>query len=264
MDFTRGIVDGLPYASVGTGRPVVVAAGLWPTTGVDSDIQLRCALAPLAAVRGRRLIVLNRRGGLQRGTTIGDLARGYADFIRADVGHPVDVVGTSTGGSIAQTLAAAHPDVVDRLVLVSTACRLGDDGRRLQADVATELRAGRTRTAVARLMDAIAPPGLRTAARTAGWAGASRIIPDFVDADDLAATLEAEDGFDLGLMPQPIKAKTLIVGGARDRFYSPCLFGETAQLIPESHIRIYPHRGHTSVTLDRRSRSAISTFLTTA
>lgn len=261
MDFTRGILDGLPYASVGAGDPIVVAAGLWPTTGVDSGIQVRCALAPLAAVRGRRLVVLNRRGGLDAGTTIGDLARGYADFIRTGLGHPVDVVGTSTGGSIAQVLAAEHPDVVNRLVLISTACRLGDDGRRLQADVAAELRAGRTRTAAARLMDAVAPSGLRAAARTAGWAGASRIFPGSDDAGDLAATLEAEDGFDLGLMPQPIKAKTLIVGGARDRFYSPCLFGETAQLIHDSQIRIYPHRGHTSVTLDRRPQSAIAGFL---
>ena len=45
---------------------------------------------------------------------------------------PVDLLGMSTGGSIAQQIAAQHPDVVRRLVLVSTGCRLGPRPSRVQ------------------------------------------------------------------------------------------------------------------------------------
>lgn len=49
-----------------------------------------------------------------------DLAASVVKHVRA-LGHSrVDVLGFSFGGALAQTIASRHPDVVDRLVLVST------------------------------------------------------------------------------------------------------------------------------------------------
>jgi pimeloyl-ACP methyl ester carboxylesterase len=48
------------------------------------------------------------------------LAAEHADALREAFAEPVDLLGMSTGGSIAQQLAAEHPRVVRRLVLVST------------------------------------------------------------------------------------------------------------------------------------------------
>jgi pimeloyl-ACP methyl ester carboxylesterase len=55
----------------------------------------------------------------------------------------------------------------------------------------------------------------------------------------MATTIEAEDGFDLSLCRAPIKARTLILAGRDDRFYSPQLFKETARLIPDSELRLF-------------------------
>src|SRR4051794_1619607 len=144
MGIERGMLGRYPYASLGTGDPIVTLAGLMPTTGFGSDGAVRGALGPLPALGGpRRLYALNRRPGLPRGVTIAALAAEHADALRASLNTPVDLVGTSTGGSIAQQLAADHPDVVRRLVLVSSACRLGPLGRSMQAELAGGLRARR-------------------------------------------------------------------------------------------------------------------------
>jgi pimeloyl-ACP methyl ester carboxylesterase len=263
MKIVRGMLARIPFAAVGSGPPVVVAAGLAPTTGVDSDQLVRGAIAPITSLATQRhLIVLTRRAGLATGLTMADLAAEYAEALRANLDLPVDVVGTSTGGSIVQQVAADHPDVVGRLVLLSTACRLGPLGRELQSRAARMLRVGRTRQAIALAAGALPPPGLRTLARGIGWTMAHRLLHDPADVADLAATLEAEDDFDLAACQSPIAAKTLIVAGGRDRFYSTDLFRETAALIPDSDLRLFAHRGHVSVLTDPRARATILGFLT--
>src|SRR3954471_12878870 len=119
MGIERGMLGRYPYASLGTGDPIVTLAGLMPTTGFGSDGAERGALGALLALEGHRpLYPPTRRPGLPRGVTIAALAAEHADALRASLNTPVDLVGTSTGGSIAQQLAADHPDVVRRLVLV--------------------------------------------------------------------------------------------------------------------------------------------------
>jgi pimeloyl-ACP methyl ester carboxylesterase len=261
VDIERGIAGTIPYAAVGSGRTVVVCAGLWPTTGVDSGRLVRGAIIPLRRMAGRRVVVLNRRPHLPRDISMRDMASEYADAIRSHLGAPADVLGTSTGGSIAQQVAADHPDVVRRLVLLSTACRLGPFGREVQSQVAERLRAGRYRSAVATMGADIAPRGFRTLARGLGWASARHVLVDAATSADLAATLEAEDGFDLARCPKAIQAMTLIVAGGRDRYYSRELFAETAALIPNSHLRLFSRRGHVTVMNDPRAHATVAGFL---
>jgi pimeloyl-ACP methyl ester carboxylesterase len=259
----RGNLGRYPYAALGSGAPVVVLAGLMPFTGVDGDSTVRGAVGPLAALAGRRrLVVLNRRPGLPRGMTMAELAAEHAEAIRSGLAAPVDVVGTSTGGSIAQQLAADHPGVVRRLVLVSTACRLGPEGRRLQRRVAARVRAGATGQALALLAASLVPPRRgRLAAGVAGRLLGPRLVRDRQGLDDMATTLVAEDEFDLARCAEPIRARTLILAGADDRFYAPALFEETARLIPDSRLCLLPGRGHITVMRDRRFAAELAGFL---
>lgn len=259
MSIERGIAGRLPYAAVGAGGPVAFLAGGSPTTGVAGDGFVRAVLGPLGAVKDRRLIVFNRRPDLPADLTMRDLAVEQADAIR-QLGAPMDVIGVSTGGSIAQQVAADHPDAVRRLVVLSSACRLGPLGRRLQAEVAAELRERHLRRAVGVGAGAIAPRGLRSIGRGVGWVAARRAIPSERAAADLLATLDAEDAFDLATCA-PVTAPTLIIGGGRDRFYSPELFAETSALIAGSQLHVFADRGHVTVMRDRRAQAMIAGFL---
>ncbi|MDQ2797552.1 MAG: alpha/beta hydrolase [Actinomycetota bacterium] len=263
MQIERGVLGQIPYAATGSGPPIVVLSGLSPTTGVASDTLVRAALHPVQRLAAtRQLIVLNRRPDLPQDLTMQVLATEHADALRARFDTPVDVLGTSTGGSIAQQLAADHPDTVRRLVLLSTACRLGAHGRKVQAEVAMRLRAGQVRRAAAAASVGLVPqiPGRQVVA-TAGWLFASRLISSAGDASDLATTIDAEDGFDLAKCEQQIQAPALIIAGSRDRFYSPALFGETAELIVHSRLELRRGRGHITVTRDRAALAMLAEFL---
>lgn len=262
MEIERGTIGALPYAALGAGEPVVALAGLSPVTGVESDGIVRASVGMFSGLAAtRRLVALNRRAGLPRGMTIGQLAGEHAEALRDGFDGPVDVIGTSTGGSIAQQLAADHPDVVRRLVLVSTACRLGPEAKAFQMRVAARIRAGAHRQALALMAHDLVPPGRgQFPAAVVGWTLGPRVIHDTAGLDDMATTIEAEDGFDLATCP-PIQAPTLILGGRDDRFYDPALFGETARLIPGSKLHLIDGRGHITVMRDRRFQAELASFL---
>jgi pimeloyl-ACP methyl ester carboxylesterase len=192
-DVREGAIGDLPCLIAGEGSPLVVLAGPSPDTG------------------GRRVFYLNRRAGLPAGMTMAMFAAEDAAGLNETFAGPVDVVGVSTGGSIAQQLAADHPDAVGRLVLVSTACRLGPAGRRIQRQ-------------------------------------------------DLATTIEAEDGFDLAACGI-VRSPTLLIAGAEDRFYERELFVETAALIPDCRLSLYPNRGHVTATASPRAIAEATGFL---
>jgi pimeloyl-ACP methyl ester carboxylesterase len=263
VEIVRGTAGRYPFASIGDGPPLAVFAGLSPSTGVDSTVVVQGALGPVMALAStRRLVVFNRRPRMPRGMTVAELAAEHADVLAETFALPVDLMGESTGGSIAQQLAADRPEVVARLVLASTACRLGPLGRDLQRKVGQAVRAGQRRRALAVAAAGLVPPrrGQRLAA-AAGWLSAGWIIQDDGDWADLATTIEAEDDFDLAHCAASIQARTLIVGGADDRFYSPSLFAETARLIPNSRLHLVEGRGHITVLRDPSVRGEIAEFL---
>ena len=264
--FERSQIGLLPSASIGAGPPVLVIAGLSPTTGVHGDLLLRGTIAPFEVLASQhRVTLVNRRPKLPRGISFAQIAAEHADAIRDGLGGRADVIGVSTGGSIAQQLAADHPDVVGRLVLASTGCRLEGSTKQMQRAVAARIRAGAPRRAMAVMTADLVPPRRgQTVAAIAALLAGPRVLQTDHDLDDLATTIDAEDTFDLALCPRPITARTLIVAGAEDRFYPRTLLDETVALIPGAELLVLDGRGHITALSDRRFGAALTAFLAVA
>lgn len=251
--------SGLPYVRVGTGpKPLVIVQGLM----FENKPQRGMTAAYGFLRRGHTVYAVLRRPGMPEEYTLADMADDCAATIGEEFGGPVDVIGVSTGGSIAQHLAADHPGLVRRLVLHSTAHTLSDPAREMQRQVGRLARQGEGARAAELLVRfmlprqgawrLIAPPAVAVGARlmSSGVSG---------DLADLVITVEAEDRHAFRDRLGEIAAPTLVIAGTADPFYTPALFRETAAGIP--HARLVLFEGMRHPAWGRRFRGQVSAFL---
>lgn len=113
------------YKEVGSGKPLVLVMGFTGT----SESWAPTVTGPLSA-RSRLIMPDNRgTGGTGEGArpfTIEQFAEDTAGFMRALGLENADILGWSMGGFIALELASRYPDLVDKLVLVSSYCGGGE------------------------------------------------------------------------------------------------------------------------------------------
>lgn len=252
---------GMAYLRVGAGEPLLFLPGITPRHELPVGLDRRFQLAQLTRLsHARQVWWVNRRTGLAPGVTMAELAADYAKGIRRWFAEPIDVLGVSTGGSVALQLAADHPDVVRRLVLVSSACRLAPYARHSQRELARYLAEGDLRRAGI-AMNAVlgAGPVSDRMWKGLGWLTGPRMFAG--GAPDMCATIEAEDAYDLTDRLSGIRVPALVVGGDRDAAYGAALFRETAEGLPNAKLLLYSRTGHVGVQAHRRFVPDVLRFL---
>lgn len=236
--------NGLPYKRSGHGpRPLLIFQGLT----FEHKPQAVMLTMYKFLENDYTLYGVLRKTQPPQGYTLGDMADDCAVMIREEFGGPVDVLGISTGGSVALHFAADHPELVRRLVIHSSAHTLNDTAKQLQVDVARLAQQGRWRQAWAILVGTIYPQaGLgKWLSRPLVWLSAGLLsLSAPKDPTDLVVTVEAEDRLAFQDRLAEIAAPTLVAGGVDDFFYSPTLFRETAAGIPNAKLCLYEKMGH--------------------
>lgn len=257
-----------PYVSAGTGRgsrALVVLPGIGdamfpgeypPFTG--------WGLAPYFAryLDEYAVYLLSRPRGLPAGYDADDAVESHRRALGeiADEYEAVDVVGVSMGGMIGQELARRHPELIDRLVLANSGCRLDEDAhptvRRLERS-ARERDWASIRSTLATVMfsdgRAIAYPlTVQTVGRF--------LQPRPADPADVWRSLEFALRFDSRDRLEEIDRPTLAFGGGRDPVFPPPITRETAERIPDGTATIVPSAKHAAFherksTFDSRVRS---------
>jgi len=249
---TAGVLrGGLPYNRFGRGsRVVVIFQGLLfenrPLTGPMASVMLRMYRF---LGENHTTYIVTRKPGLPDGHSMQDMADDYATMIREEFGKAVDIIGVSTGGSIAQHFAALHPDLVRRLVIHSSAFRLRDEAKVVQMRVAELAHRHCWRGAYAALMGLSLPRSFaaRCLLSPLVWFGSlfgGLFFGSPTDPSDLVTTIEAEDEHDFEDRLGEIISPTLVVGGTKDPFYSVDLFRRTAEGIPNAKLVLYEGMGH--------------------
>jgi pimeloyl-ACP methyl ester carboxylesterase len=235
---------GLPYKRSGKGpRPLIIFQGLT----FEHKPQAVMLIMYKFLEKDYTLYGVLRKPHPPKGYTLGDMANDYAAMIREEFSGPVDILGISTGGSIALQFAADHPDLVRRLVIHSSAHTLSDTAKQLQLEVARLAQRGRWAKASGLIIETVFPrAGLgKWLSRPLVWiiSGLFSLNPP-KDPTDLVVTVEAEDKFAFKDRLAEITAPTLVAGGVDDFFYSPTLFRETAAGIPNAKLCLYEKMGH--------------------
>ncbi len=237
--------NGLPYNRLGHGsRIMIIFQGLVFENKPLSDLSARMMFGMYSFLsKEYTTYVVTRKPGLPDGYSMQNMADDYAEMIKEEFGEPVDVLGASTGGSIAQHFAADHPNLLRRLVLHASAHTLGDAAKKVQLRVGHLACQGKWREAYSELLGFVLSRsrfGKITAA--IGSLLMSLIAPD--ESSDLWVTIEAEDNHDFRDRLHEISAPTLVIGGAQDPFYTEALLRETAGGIPNARLILYEGKGH--------------------
>jgi pimeloyl-ACP methyl ester carboxylesterase len=193
--------------------------------------------------------IVNRKPGLPVGYTIKEMSDDYATMIKDEFGGPVDIIGVSTGGAIAQHFAADHPDLLRKLIIHSSAYTLSDAGMREELHIGHLARQHQWRDAYTILVSPMFPQNgiMKYVTAPLVWL-ASRLggmlfgAPE--DPSDLVITVEAEEKHNFKDRLNQISAPTLVIAGDKDPFYTEALFRATAEGIPNARLILYKGMGH--------------------
>jgi pimeloyl-ACP methyl ester carboxylesterase len=231
--------NGLPYNRLGQGpRDLIVFQGLVFENKPMPGLMARLSSGYQFLLKEYTVYLVVRKPGLPEGYTLKDMSDDYAGMIQEEFAKPVDVIGVSTGGSIAQQFAADHPDLVHSLIIHSSAYTLSDKAKNLQMRVGYLASQRRWQDAYTALFRPMMP------ARMAGLVAWLMSLKAPKDPSDLVVTIEAEDQFNFKDRLSEITAPTLVAAGDRDPFYTEALFRETAEGIPHARLALYPGVGH--------------------
>jgi len=253
------LLGGLDFFAVGSGPPLVHLRGFATThtnpTGLDRYLQVRL-LRPYA--RTFTVFSINRPAGLPAGATMADVAHQHADALAQHFATPVPVIGVSSGGSVALQLAADHPGLVSRLVLLASGCRLSDEGRAAQKAYLDAVE-GHHRGAQHLVR-------LKTRSPLAGWSAAQLawlLDPAFrpTNPDDMLRFGRSELDFDLTNRLADVTSPTLVLGGDSDRVYGPDILRATAEGVRNGRLVLYPHTSHGGALVHRGVARDVLAFL---
>jgi pimeloyl-ACP methyl ester carboxylesterase len=206
------------------------------------------------------IYMLSRKQGLPQGYTTSDMAEDYATMIKNEFNsEPVDVIGESYGGLIAQHLAANHPELIRRLVISMSAYRFSREGAEVDMKFAQLASEGKTAAAFRSLAPMFNGNRVKRSLLVFFMSLFGSRMLNNPNPADLLVEGKAELLHDSKNQLSSIIAPTLVVAGGRDYFCPVSLLRETASLIPNAKLIIYKGKGHES--LGKKFRRDVLTFL---
>lgn len=242
--------NGIPYNKFGSGsEPLIVFQGLMFENTPLKGMMERSFFKQYSFLSDKYYIyIVTRKKDLPQGYSIADMAGDYAEAIKEEFQHAIDIIGISTGGSIAQQFAADYPKLVRKLIIHSSAYTLAEKAKQAQLQIGE--------FAVKRLWKKAYSLTFSFIFSSSGITGLL-LKPFFTLASyfagsaeketnpsDLVITIHAEDKFNFFDQLKKIKAPVLLAAGDRDPFYSVKIFQETAKNIPNAKLCLYPHMSH--------------------
>ena len=149
--------DGFPFARIGNKLKIIVNIEALsfkhePPSGFTLKQFIKSARPFLNEYT---LYLVGRKQNLPENYLFDKMAEDYAKMIRREFRGPVDVMGASTGGQLAHYLAANYPDVVRKLILISTAFRLSERGVEIERNAEKYFKQEKYGKALAATLDLI-------------------------------------------------------------------------------------------------------------
>jgi len=241
--------NGIPYVRFGEGEKAVLVFYGGPGNDPPSGLMLRMFTGAFKSLSQNHVVyIVTRKFGLPEGYTTRDMSEDYAVMIRDEFnGGPIDVVGVSFGGFIAQHLAADHPSLIRRLVIAMAAYKGREESLQLDMKYAELMSQGKTREASTTMLATI-PAGIKKSFyKFIIWLFTPIILSKPTSPNDLLVEAKAACEHDSKNRLAKINVPTLVIAGDKDFYFPAELFRETAAAIPNAKLILYEGIGHEKV-----------------
>ncbi|TFG13896.1 MAG: alpha/beta hydrolase [Promethearchaeota archaeon] len=174
--------------------------------------------------------LIGRKPNLPKNYFMDKMANDYAQVIRNEFGKPVIIMGASTGGQIAQYLAANHSDIIQKLVIISAAYKISEQGEEIERKSAEYFEKEKYGKYLSTTMD----------------------LGEIKYPNDYLVEVMADRVMNFRDRLNEINAPTLILSGERVICYAVEDVQETAKGIPNSELILYEDYGHNLIMANRK------------
>ena len=254
----------MDYIRFGRGdRTLVMLPGLSVNSVMNYADAVADAYSPLT--EEFTVYLFDRRKELPETYTIYDMARDTAAAVRTLGLGRVSLFGASQGGMIAMAMAAGDPEGIDRLVLGSTAARMGPDRYRVIGQWAELAKEGDAEALYLAFGQAVYPEEVFEQARELLAESAKSVTEE--DLARFVVLAEGIKGFDFTGELRQIACPVLIIGSADDRVLGADSSEEIAEQLkdrPDCELYLYDGYGHAVYDLAPDNKERLLRFLTEA
>ncbi|MGL1889970.1 MAG: alpha/beta hydrolase [Spirochaetaceae bacterium] len=265
FDFIKGVSSNkIPYTKWGCGSKNMIIFSGGPGNMLPSKPDMMTKqYNPF--LEDYTIHMVARKAGLVNGYTTENIADDYASMINNDLGGKVSVViGESYGGMVMQHFASKYSDLSDKFIILVAANKISEIGRDVDYTFSRLLSLGKPRKAAAKIAEALVNPGLgQILLKGMMWLIGGSIVDtsQVTFTQDIMIEAEAELNHDATDALKKITVQVLIICGDSDIYFPIEFVEETANLIPNSLLKIYEGKGHMSTISDKRLIKDIQEFI---
>ena len=247
--------DGLPYARIGDQPNIIVnIEALSYKHQPPSGFTLKQFVKSTRPFMEQYTVYLiGRKQNVPENYTFTDMANDYATLIRREFTEPVVVMGASTGGQIAHYLATDHPDLVQKLVIISAAYRVSEKGIEIESRAGKYFEQGKYGKSLATTLDLIFSSKIaRNIAKFFVRIFGKIMLGKIKYPNDFLTEIRGDIEMNFKDRLKDIKAPTLILSGELDIEYTADNVRTTAKEIPNAKLILYKGYGHSLLVKNRR------------
>lgn len=256
----------IPYVRWGTGKKKMIVFSGGPGNTVPSSFVIQFFYREFNPFAEEYTIYLvARKKGQPKGYSTKDMSNDYAEMINKDFGGHVDIIiGTSFGGMIAQHFAADYPELFDHIVIAIAAHKMSAIGKEIDYKSAKLLSKGKTRNALALIVDALYPPGItRYLYKAIFWLMGGMLLGRMHETyeNDVMVEAQAELDHESSDSLTRIQVPILIICGTEDVYFPREYAEEMASLVKGSSLKLYEGKGHMGALEDEAFTKDVFEFI---
>jgi pimeloyl-ACP methyl ester carboxylesterase len=241
--------NGIQYVRFGEGDKTLIVFSGGPGNTLPSGFMLRIFGQFKHISKSYVVYMLGRKPEMPEGYTTRDMSEDYATVIQDEFdGGPVDVMGMSYGGLIAQHLAADHPGLIRRLVIAMSCYRFSDEGNEVDMKSAQLMSEGKKRAALKALYPILEGGRIQKAFLKFFMGYIGPLLWSAPECpSDLLVEGKAEMAHNTKTRLAEINVPTLVIGGDKDYYCPVERLRETADGIADAKLVLYEGRGHMTI-----------------